>query len=508
MRLPLLAWAFMPLLAWSHETHIDTQALQKNLSQPAHGTIFGQHHRQLPTATLTTPSLVAGTRFNDSHINHTIAQWSLRQVNASLKLIEDAWVNEQLFAMTAQMNAQVRTQALLAVPVIDDDGINAFAVAGGLIGMNTGTILSSQTIDEVASVLAHEVAHLSQRHYEHRQDEKGKLLALQLGGLLTAILASSVSGDLATTALIGSQTATAETMATHSRDHEREADRIGMQIMSQAGYDARAMAVFFGKLHKQTSLLQSKDVFIPSFVQSHPLSAERLSEATARASQYPVVSLMTKTHHAKLFDRLTWRLKYLTKKASLSELKNASTHSEGAYLAWVSLLADEGRASEAMMAFEAGKFETSDPLVCMTHAHILAKMGKNAQAVSVLSGCQAIYPERRDLRVHLAQALIRVGDGDGALRLLKPLTATTPHDRQVWQLSQLAYEKSTLNPSLASIQALHARSQVELWSGQYEGALQSNAQAMKLAKQNPKFNVLTLLENSRETMMRARDFKP
>lgn len=508
MKIALALLGVLSSVALAHDGYIDVHALQKNLGQSAQSTIFSQHHRQIPPVNLSSPSVVTGGRFNDHHINYAIAQWSLRRVNDSLKLIDDAWVNEQIFAMTAQMNAQVRSQALLSVPIIDDDDINAFAVPGGLIGINTGTILSSQTLDEVAGVLSHEIAHLSQRHYEHRQDEKGKLLALQLGGLLTAILASSVSGNLATTALIGSQTATAETMATHSREHEREADRVGMQIMSQAGYDARAMAVFFGKLHKQMSLLQSKDAFIPSFVQSHPLTAERLSEATSRANQYPVVSVIAKAHQAKLFDKLTWRLKYLTKKATLSELKTASTHSQGAYLAWVSALADDGKTTQALQAFLAGKFEPSDPLACITHAHILTKKSDHTQAVSVLSSCQAVYPERRDLRLHLADTYVSISDTAKALGLLKPLTERTPHDRQAWALTQKAYEKSSMDKNIATIHALHARSQVELWGGKYDGALQSNAQAIKLAKQNPKFNTLAMLESSRDEIMGARDFKP
>ena len=176
----------------AHE-HIDTKALQDSLGQGHQSTIFGQHHRQIPPKSLASPSPTTGSRFNENHINRAIAEWSLRQVNSSLKLIDDAWVTEEVYAMTAQMNAQVRTHALLSVPIIADDGINAFAVPGGLIGMNTGTILASESMDEVASVLAHEIAHLSQRHYEHRQDEKGKLMALQLGGLLTAILARHVT---------------------------------------------------------------------------------------------------------------------------------------------------------------------------------------------------------------------------------------------------------------------------------------------------------------------------
>lgn len=490
-------------VAMAHDVHIDTQKLQHTIGQSS-STIFEQKHRQIPPASLATPSLVTGGRFNENHINRAIAQWSLRQVNSSLSTIDDPWVNEQIYTMTALMNAQVRTQSLLALPIIYDDNINAFAVPGGLIGINTGTILSSETMDEVASVLAHEIAHLSQRHYEQRQDEKGKLMALQLGGLLAAVLASSVSGDLATTALIGSQTATAETMATHSRDHEREADRIGMQIMSQAGYDARAMAVFFGKLYKKVAHLQSKDAFIPSFVQSHPLTAERMSDTASRASQYPVMSMMTRQNHTKMFDKITWRLKYLTKQATLSDLKQASTHSLGAKLAWINALADDGKTRQALSELNTGNFEKTDPLVCITHAHVLTKSGNHAGAVSVLQSCQTLYPERRDLRLHLASALADMGQTSTALRLVSPLTHKNSHDITAWRITQKIHEKA--NTPSSTIYALHARSQIELWRGEYQGALQSNAQAMSLAKHNP--SIMAMLGQSKDEMVQARDYQP
>lgn len=452
------------------------------------------------------PSVSTGTRFNERYLNRQIAEWSLRQIHQNLKLIEDAWVQEYFWQMTASMNAHVRAEGLFALPIVEDSDINAFAVSGGLIGLNTGTILSAQALDEVASVLAHEIAHISQRHYEHRQDEKGKMMALQLGGLLTAIVASSVSGELATTALIGSQTAMAESMATHSREHEKEADRVGMMILTKSGYDARAMPRFFERLQKQASLYHTKDAFIPSFVKSHPLTAERLSEATSRARTYPVMSMIAQERQAVDFDKITWRLKYLTHQLDPNTM--TAHQSEGARLALASALSDKGRHEEAMRVFTQGKFNKTDPLVCITHAHLLSNGGKPDEAVAVLSSCQAVYPERRDLRLHLAKAWIEVGEGDKALGLLKVLTERANHDVQAWQLTQRAYEKSTQNQTLASIHALHARSQYELWHGNYQGALQSNAQAIKLAKGNPTLNVLSMLENAKQAMMTARDYEP
>lgn len=458
------------------------------------------------------PNLVVGTSFNEQYLNQKIAQWSLQQVNQSLPLIDDPWVNQLIGGITAQMNAQVRHQALLNVAIIDDTAINAFAVVGGLIGLNTGTILSASTMDEVASVLAHEIAHLSQRHYEHSQDNKQKLLALQLGGLLAAIVASSVSGDLATTALIGSQTASAETLATHSREHEKEADRVGMQILAQAGYDAKAMPRFFEKLHKQTTLHQSGQAFVPSFMQSHPFTAERLSEASSRASSYPSVSVVHKTTQAVLFDQLVWRLRYLGKQAGREELFSASKYSQGATLALVAYLADEGRFDEAQRLLNTSTLDTGEPLLCITRAHVLDRQNQHQQAVDVLQACHAIYPERRDLRLYLAQALIKAGKS--AHGILKPLTDQAPHDLLAWKLTQQTYENqahlatTTAYKDMATIHALRAGSQVALWQGKYQGALQANAQARELLKtQQGQQTLQAILDKDKALILSFENFK-
>ena len=528
----LAAGFFVAMISHAHdETHklsakqsIDVKQLTHHITQmpsayqtiyhtnPVLATTKPTNHQAVQTH-LNGLELTTGVRFNEQYLNQKIAQWSLQQVNGSLTLVEDPWVNHVVWSMTAKMNAQVRNQALLAVPVIRDNAINAFAVPGGLIGLNTGTILSAHALDEVASVLAHEIAHLSQRHYEHNKDNSRKLLALQLGGLLAAIAASAVSGDAAAAAIIGSQTATAENAAFHSREHEKEADRVGMQILVQAGYDAKAMPRFFERLHRHTALHQSGQFFVPSFMQSHPFTAERLSEATSRAVYYPRVSMADQESQAKVFDKLTWRLKYLTNQTSFVELTGSATQSVGAKLALVSYLADEGRTDEAAVIFQSQSWDTSDPLVCITHAHLLDKQKHYQKASDVLTSCQAVYPERRDLRLYLAQIWLKLNKP--AHTLLSSLTDSTPHDVLAWKLIWQSYEKQALQMTdmtakdMANIHALRARSQVQLWQGNYMAALQSNAQASQLLQKYQGYQSLQhILLKDKEQMVAARDFRP
>ncbi|WP_049236365.1 M48 family metalloprotease [Moraxella canis] len=467
----------------------------------------GQSAYQMPAATT--------QGFYDKHRNEQIAAWSLRQINASLPLIRDPWVNQVIAQMSAQMNATVRTVPLYHTVVITDNNINAFAVPGGLIGINAGTVMAAQAVDEMASVIAHEIAHISQRHYEHRLDNNKRLLALQLGGLLAAIAASAAGGgDAVLAVMASSQTASAENAAKFSREHEREADRVGMQILAQSGFDARAMPRFFGRMQRQLNLNQSKNAFIPSFVQSHPFTAERLSESTARAQAYAKPNQAALQSQAVLFDQLYWRIKYLTEQTTHAELLANAKHSDGAKLSLAMNLSDQGRHQEALHVFDAIQLDRYDPIMCLTQAYVHSQARQYDDALAALEPCQRIYPERRDLRLALAEVCIDQDQPVPALGLLGELTKDGSFDIQAWQISFRAYEQmanQATDPAakaMAQIHALRTRSQVELWQAQYDRALQSIAQAEQVARSSNHHALLTMLNHDKNSVLAARDFKP
>lgn len=451
---------------------------------------YRQAYPAIATATSDLPSIgVDGVGFNEERRNRLIAQWSLQQINGSLPQLHDPWVVDTIYQLSARMNGLARQQSLLAVPVIQDNNINAFAVPGGLIAINGGVVLASQSLDETASVIAHEIAHLSLRHYERNNDNKNKQLALQLGGLLAAIAASAASGDAAAAMMIGSQTLGAEQAAAMSRGHEREADRIGMQLLAQAGYNPYGMPKFFDTLSRHYQLNTSQNAFIPSFVQSHPFTHERLSEASARAASYPKLSVMDAQSNADLFDLLSWRIKLLSQSVQETELRQAAQNSTGAALAWATYLANHHRHDEAQIALASLKSSSkNEPLLCITKAHLAYQNQDFAKAVAILRPCQASYPERRDLAIYLADSLIRQGDTDAAEALLTPLTEQKSHDIIAWRLLRQVYEaqarhqpSSTAN-TLLTAKAFYARGQSQLWHGRYSDALQSFGQASELSK--------------------------
>lgn len=468
-----------------------------------------------------------GLSFAEQYENKLLGEWSLRNINSRAKMEHDPWIYETIKEMTWRLNAQARQQAPLGLVIIDNPSINAFAAPGGVIGLNTGTILAASSMDELASVVAHEVAHISQHHYESGADERKKALLMQIGGMLAAIAASAVDGDAAAAVMMGSQTATMNSSMAFSRSNERDADRVGMQIMNQAGYDPRAMPRFFATMNQKSQLNQTANQFLPSFVRSHPLSNERLSESQSRAQRYDALPLSKQQRHQALFDLLYWRTQSTGEHVSETALTTAAKNSVGAKLALMYWYGEQQRFGEAneiyteLSALPAAQRQVLEPLLSITQSQILTEQNKWQQAAELLESQQRLYPERRDLRLYLAEALTNSNQPAKAQALLKPLTEQQPSDRYAWQSLQLANEKiakTTESPQLAkiaTINALRYRSHDQLWSGRYERALTSLTQAKQLTEQMQKTaqasSARPLLANINaeiKAVKTAKDFKP
>lgn len=468
-----------------------------------------------------------GLSFAEQYQNKLLGEWSLRNINGRAKMEHDPWIYETIKEMTWRLNAQARQQAPLGLVIIDNPSINAFAAPGGVIGLNTGTILAASSMDEIASVVAHEVAHISQHHYESGADERKKALLMQIGGMLAAIAASAVDGDAAAAVMMGSQTATMNSSMAFSRNNERDADRVGMQIMNQAGYDPRAMPRFFATMNQKSQLNQTANQFLSSFVRSHPLSNERLSESQSRAQRYDALPLSKQQRHQALFDLLYWRVQSTGKHVSETALTTAANNSVGAKLALMYWFGEQQRFREAdeiyaeLSALPAAQRQALEPLLSITQSQILTEQNKWQQAAELLESQQRLYPERRDLRLYLAEALTNSNQPAKAQALLKPLTEQQPSDRYAWQSLQLANEKiakTTESPQLAkiaTINALRYRSHDQLWSGRYERALTSLTQAKQLAEQMQNTaqasSARPLLANINaeiKAVKTAKDFKP
>ena len=470
-----------------------------------------------------------GQALIDTEQNRQVGEWALRQINGNAALIKDPWLQQSLEQIVWQINAVAGLNAPMGIVIINDKQINAFAVPSGLIGINVGLLDKAKSLDEIVSVVAHEIAHVSQRHYQHRNDEKTKQLLMQAGGLLAGVAASKVGdGDAAAAVMLGSQAMSANAAASYSRGQEREADRIGMQIMNQAGYDVNAMPSFFATLDQQNPV--KSNTLIPSFILSHPLTADRISEARARVATYKRDSQANmasnryqsiQQQRAQLFEQIQWRARYYGYLVNKADLEQGAKTSKGAKLALINYYLDNGQpkaAQSLMQDFDEDINTLANPLAVVTFSQLAAQQGNVDVAIAKLQQLASVYPERTDVPRYLSDIYLKyrptAESGQQVLALLQPLSKQNPRDVMLWdrlqQASQLLAKHGSGNEQLIHrINTLRYRAYGELWRNELKDAVTSLTQAKSLAKQLPSNqSLLALLNQQINQVQDANQFKP
>jgi len=215
------------------------------------------------------------------------AEGLIRQMRAYELLNEDPLINDFFSDMGYNLAASSdQPKAAFTFVVLDQPIVNAFAAPGGVIALYSGLILLADTQDEVAGVLSHEIAHVTQLHM-YRAFEKGKTMnVLAMLAMLGLILASGGDGEVIQGAVFGSQAIAAQAQINFTRHNEIEADRVGIRTLSAAGYDPQGMADFFEKMG-QTSRANGEGP--PEFLRTHPVSVNRVAEAKSRIQNLPPV---------------------------------------------------------------------------------------------------------------------------------------------------------------------------------------------------------------------------
>ncbi len=470
-----------------------------------------------------------GQALIDTEQNRQVGEWALRQINGNAALIKDPWLQQSLEQIVWQINAVAGLNAPMGLVIINDKQINAFAVPSGLIGINVGLLDKAKSLDEIVSVVAHEIAHVSQRHYQHRNDEKTKQLLMQAGGLLAGVAASKIGdGDAAAAVMLGSQAMSANAAASYSRGQEREADRIGMQIMNQAGYDVNAMPSFFATLDQQNPV--KSNTLIPSFILSHPLTADRISEARARVATYKRDSQANmasnryqsiQQQRAQLFEQIQWRARYYGYLVNKADLEQGAKTSKAAKLALINYYIDNGQpkaAQSLMQDFDKDINTLANPLAVVTFSQLAAQQGNVDVAIAKLQQLAAVYPERTDVPRYLSDIYLKyrptAESGQKVLALLQPLSKQNPRDVMLWdrlqQASQLLAKHSSGDEQLIHrINTLRYRAYGELWRNELKDAVTSLTQAKSLAKQLPSNqSLLALLNQQINQVQDANRFKP
>lgn len=238
-------------------------------------------HDKLPTLGNSSSSLVSIEQ------EKNLGKAWLRALRQQTRIYHNAIVENYLsnLVYTLAPNSHVADRDFRLV-IVNSPALNAFAVPGSIVGINAGLFLHTGSEQEFASVIAHELAHLSQRHYARQLEQQKLSTPLTLAGILASVvLAATTGSDAGIAALVSTQALSIDQQLRFSRKNEQEADRLGIEIMYQSQFDPTAMPQMFERMFKAN---RTRTDSLPEYLSTHPLSETRIADSRNRANQYPV----------------------------------------------------------------------------------------------------------------------------------------------------------------------------------------------------------------------------
>ena len=400
--------------------------------------------------------------------------WRLQQ---SVDLVEDPEVNGYVQSVGYRLVANSDSPSLpFTFFVVPDPSINAFAAPGGFIGIHTGLILASETEDEMASVMAHEIAHVTQRHlvrsYEQSQQRSLPSTIAMIGAVLLAI----ANPEAGMAGLMAVQAGGVQSQINFTRSNEKEADNIGMLTLVHSGFDAQAMPAFFERLQKSSRFYTSDSV--PEFLRTHPVTTNRIAEARGRAVTYPVKRQLSDTLQFYLI-REKLRVMGSTDLAQLiqyyaSSLESGNNVNQTATRYGYSLaLSAIGDYFLARAVLQPLIDQDEDRLSYqLALADIEIGLGEMGNALAIYQESQKLYPDDRALTVNQVEALLLADmPGQASNLLFKQLEVGGP-SRKLYKL--LAQAKGDLG----------LKSQAHSWLAEYyyiSGRFEQAADQLRLA---------------------------
>ncbi|WP_251360033.1 M48 family metalloprotease [Kangiella sp. TOML190] len=327
----------------------------------------------------------------------------MAQILRSRFLMQDPLVNDYI--------QQVGYQLVAANPdalgrhfkffVIEEPSINAFALPGGYIGIHSGLITASETESELASVMGHEVAHVTQRHLARRLEKQQQLTLPSILATIGAILIATQDGEAGMGAIAATQGAVQQSIISHTRDNEKEADRIGIAMLSGAGFDVRGAAGFFETLEQQSRFVRKP----PEILLTHPLSKNRITDARNRAKLYPLVE------HKSSLD-------YQLVKARINSIEKRNNEKYFSNL------------KKQNLTTVAKQYE---------YAELLKAQGYHRQALAIYQDLYQQYPNNHIILYSLSEAHLANNSSEKALPLLQKQLSRNPSSTKLILAAASAY---------------------------------------------------------------------
>jgi predicted Zn-dependent protease len=382
-----------------------------------------------------------------------IAEQILREVAVSDTVLHDVEVTDYLQALGAKLvsNGPDNRQKFVFF-VVEDSSINAFAMPGGVIGVHTGLLLASNSESELASVLGHEIGHVTQHHLARMLASQKYDTFKNIAGIALALLVARSNPQLANGALTASSAIGVQNQLDYTRDHEREADRIGLQILDSGGFDVRAMPAFFTTLQRGTRFAEGN---APSFLRTHPLTSERIADVANRVETMPYRQVPDSIE----FQYVRAKLRATTGdvqsvidvfEQNIREHRYTNAAAEHYGLAVALLRKNALVAAEKEIAWLI-KEAPQHAMIASLSARIQVAKNLPQQAAEQYAAALRLFPDNRALIYGYAEHFLAIKHADNALKVVKLKQGLYPDDPYLYDIMARAYTMQ--NKTLLSHQA-------------------------------------------------------
>jgi predicted Zn-dependent protease len=379
----------------------------------------------------------------------------MRQLRGQAPIINDPLLEEYIQDIGNRLVAQAENVKFpYKFFILNSPDINAFAFFGGHIGIHTGLIFNARNESELASVLAHEVSHVTQRHIARSIEARQKSSPLQIASLLGSILLAVASPEAGMAALSVSNAASAQSSINYTRQNEKEADRVGIGILAEAGFDPNGASSFFSILAEKNRLKSNS----LAFLQTHPLPESRIADARTRAASFRPRNIPENINFHLAKTRILARY-YANPKRNIEYFsdiiqKKAYEFKQAAeYGLALSYLANEqfelaNKLIDSLLAKDPDNLFYLD-----TYTDIAIETDQHQRAIDRLSAQIIHAPYNRVLTLNLANVLIKTKEFERATTLLKDYLLVNPDNMLAYELLSDAYRSNEQKLEMHQVKA-------------------------------------------------------
>ncbi len=376
-------------------------------------------------------------------------------VRGDRAFVEDPELNEYITALgnrltTASRGSTNDNRREFEFFILNDDSINAFALLGGFVGFHSGLILASRTESELAGVVGHEISHVTQRHAARGAMGQRTGGIMQLAALAAAILAarsgSTSAGQATEAAIVGSQALAIQNQLDYTRDFEREADRIGIQIMLRAGFDPQGMVGFFDRLLRANRHNEGR---APGYLRTHPLTTERIADMQSRIDSLSQEQTLRAYSESPEYKLAQAKLRVMSLgnneaitffRAAIAERTVLRNRADVYGLAMALARARDFAAAERELTAIRTQ-PAPHPWLENLAAEIQLNQSQFDAAINTYRAAAKRFPDSRALALGLIDAHFQAGKIDAALDLANERLKTIQDDPKLHELAAKCYER-------------------------------------------------------------------